>query len=70
MSCQLPADCLNDIFEFLRKDKVTLHSCLLVNRLWCEVSVRILWRNIWNFDDPSIYNTLISCLLHLPGANN
>ena len=52
---QLPADCLNDIFEYL-EDKVGLRSCLLVNRFWCKVSVRILWRNIQS------YNTLISCL--------
>src|SRR5437764_12697954 len=53
---QLPADCLNEIFEYLEADKVTLRSCLLVNRLWCEVSVRILWRSIRN------YSTLIACL--------
>ena len=53
---QLFADCLNEIFEYLEEDKVTLRSCLLVNRLWCEVSVRILWRRIRN------YNTLIACL--------
>ncbi len=46
---QLLADCLNEIFEYLEKDEVTLYSCLLVNRLLCEVSVRILWRNIWIF---------------------
>src|ERR1044072_1046750 len=51
---QLPADCLIEIFKYL-DDKFTLHSCLLVNRLWCEVAVPILWRNIWN------YNTLIAC---------
>src|ERR1051325_6269043 len=51
---QLLADCLREIFEYL--DKVTLRSCLLVNRHWCEVSVGILWRNIRN------YNTLIACL--------
>jgi hypothetical protein len=53
---QLPVDCLNDIFEHLKKDKVTLYSCLLVNRLWCKISVRILWRKVRN------YNTLIDCL--------
>src|SRR5947207_265809 len=53
---QLPADCLNEIFEYLEEDVVTLRSCLLVNRLWCEVSVGFLWRNIRN------YNTLIACL--------
>src|SRR6266498_2550243 len=55
MACLLHADCLNEIFEYL-EDKVDLYSCLLVNRLWCEVSVRILWTNIQN------YNTLIACL--------
>ncbi len=55
MSQQLPADCLNEIFEHL-ENKVDLHSCLLVNHLWCEVSVRILWTSIQN------YNTLIACL--------
>jgi hypothetical protein len=39
---QLPADCLNEIFENLENEILTLHSCLLVNRLWCEVSIRIL----------------------------
>src|SRR5204863_1384149 len=53
---QLTADCLEEIFEYLENDKITLYSCLLVNRLWCKISVRILWRDIWN------YNTLIACL--------
>src|SRR6266542_665723 len=56
MTLQLPSDCLNEIFEYLEDEKPTLHSCLLVNRLWCVVSVRILWKIIWNFD------TLIACL--------
>src|SRR5437016_6759624 len=67
MSCQLPADCLNEIFEYLEQDRVTLHSCLLVNRLWCEISVRILWRDIWDYKrvkyvSPKIIGTLIACL--------
>src|ERR1700752_594896 len=55
MSRQLPADCLNEIFVYLEDEEI-LDSCLLVNQLWCEVSVRILWRKIRN------YNTLIACL--------
>ena len=72
MPCLLPDDCLNEVFEILEDDKLTLHSCLLVSRLWCKISVRILWRNIWYFRintyydqskvDSAIYNTLISCL--------
>jgi hypothetical protein len=58
---QLYADCLNEILEYLEDDKITLHSCLLVNRLWCKVSVRILWRNIRNYNSRT-FSTLISCL--------
>src|SRR6266536_1102174 len=54
-------DCLNEIFEYLENDIVSLYSCLLVNRLWCEVSVRILWRNNYKYNKRT-YNTLISCL--------
>src|SRR5204862_2861698 len=74
MSCLLLADCLSDILENLEEDKITLHSCLLVNHLWCEISVRILWRDIWSFvysfhNDKqrsqvrlAILSTLIACL--------
>ncbi len=55
MASQLPADCLNEIFEHL-DDRVDLRSCSLVNSLWCNVSVPILWTNIQN------YNVLIACL--------
>ncbi|CAG8487419.1 8730_t:CDS:1 [Funneliformis mosseae] len=54
MTLYLPDDCLNDIFEYLKKRD--LRSCLLVSRLWCNVSVRILWRKMQNF------KTLITCL--------
>jgi hypothetical protein len=49
----------------------TLHSCLLVNRFWCRLTVRILWRNILNFRnyqerplevEISILSILIACL--------
>src|ERR1051325_7496864 len=53
---QLLPDCLEDIFEYLEEDEITLHSCLLVNRLWCKISVRISWRRIRS------YSALIACL--------
>ncbi|GBB96500.1 hypothetical protein RclHR1_02770002 [Rhizophagus clarus] len=69
MTCQLPTDCLNEIIECLEEDRHTLYSCLLVNHLWCEISVRVLWRNIWKFKTfkskivaSSILSTLIACL--------
>src|SRR6266498_524881 len=55
MPFRLPTYCLNEIFEHF-VDTPTLHSCILVNRHWCKISVRILWKSIWN------YNTLIACL--------
>ncbi|CAG8465898.1 11154_t:CDS:1 [Funneliformis mosseae] len=57
MSFQLLTDdCLYEIFKYLEKDKFTLYTCLFVNRRWCETSVQLLWRNVFN------YNTLIKCL--------
>src|SRR5947207_7119198 len=58
---QLLSDCLCEIFEYLKYDNVSLYSCLLVNRLWCKVSVRILWRDCWTYSIRT-YNTLTSCL--------
>ncbi|CAI2193241.1 5951_t:CDS:1 [Funneliformis geosporum] len=73
MDCRLSVDCLDEIFEYLENDKATLYSCILVNRLWHESSVRILWRNIWivpiaypnryRWESSSkIIRTLIDCL--------
>ena len=63
---QLNADCLEEIFELLEDDKATLYSCLLVNRLWCKVSVRILWKDIWNGQSTQslrkAIRTLFDCL--------
>src|SRR5436190_2236261 len=61
MPPQLPADCINEILECLEDDKLTLRSCLLVNRLWCEIAVKILWGNIHNYSTSNI-RTLITCL--------
>ncbi|CAB4429352.1 unnamed protein product [Rhizophagus irregularis] len=58
---QLPADCLYEILKYLENDKFTLNSCILVNRFWCEVSVRIFWRNVWNYNTLN-FRTLIACL--------
>ncbi|GBC06216.1 hypothetical protein RclHR1_00670008 [Rhizophagus clarus] len=57
---QLHTDCLNEIFEYIN-DKGSLYSCLLVNRLWCKISVRFFWKDMENYTT-SNFNTLISCL--------
>ena len=58
---QLLTDCVNEILEYLEHDKVSLRSCLLVNRIWCEIAVRILWRDTRNYNI-SNFRTLIACL--------
>src|SRR5690349_7906408 len=58
---QLPVDCLYEIIEYFEDDKKTLYSCLLVNRLFCEISVKIFWRNVLSYNT-SNFSTLITCL--------
>nr|CAG8490112.1 15796_t:CDS:2 [Entrophospora candida] len=43
----LPYECLENIILNLEYDIYSLHSCLLVNKAWCVISVSILWR--WTF---------------------
>src|SRR5688572_7632120 len=73
MAFQLHTDCLNEIFEHLEGYPTSLRSCLLVNRFWCKIAVRILWKNVWNVPNSmnyeyrkyvplSILSTLIACL--------
>ncbi|RIB18581.1 hypothetical protein C2G38_1337814 [Gigaspora rosea] len=72
----LPPEILDLIFSYLYSDihdTKFLHSCLLVNRSWCQRVVSLLWRApfsvrledyIWleEYRSISIINTYISCL--------
>ncbi|PKY16257.1 hypothetical protein RhiirB3_428594 [Rhizophagus irregularis] len=73
MSSQLPIDCLNEIFKYFEDDIITLHACLQVNSLYCEIAVEILWKDVLDFQNGyehsykshvslSIISTLIACL--------
>src|SRR5438105_3923091 len=42
-------DVLFLIIKELRNDRKSLHSCLLVDRTWCEATIPILWKNPWKF---------------------
>ena len=54
--------------EELQDDSKSLFSCLLVvNRLWCETGVLVLWRNPWRYDisyqnKSSLFNIVTSSL--------
>ncbi|GBB89340.1 hypothetical protein RclHR1_01600012 [Rhizophagus clarus] len=65
---RLPADCLREIFENLSQDKKSLRTFLLVNRLWCETVVPILWRDPFKLKrtyncDPGFWTTITRTLL-------
>jgi hypothetical protein len=47
---KLNKDILFLIFEELEIDSKSLFSCLMVNKLWCETVVPILWRNPWRYN--------------------
>src|ERR1044071_4499587 len=46
---KLDKDVLFLIIEELADDGKSLHSCLLVNRTWCEATIPSLWRNPLKF---------------------
>src|ERR1044071_3946096 len=52
---KLNRDILYLLFEELQSDPKSLFSCLLVNRLWCETVVPILWKNPWRYEDKINY---------------
>jgi hypothetical protein len=35
----------NEILQYFRNDHSTLHSCILVNRLWCRLAIPLLWED-------------------------
>src|SRR6266480_2033748 len=47
---KLHKDILFLLFEVLKDDSKSLFSCLMVNRLWCETGIPVLWRNPWRYD--------------------
>ncbi|RGB42221.1 hypothetical protein C1646_751265 [Rhizophagus diaphanus] len=59
-------ECLARIFEYLRGERVSLHSCLLVNRSWCRIVVPILWSEPFKLlkdkANASLLRTYLSCL--------
>ncbi|RGB23230.1 hypothetical protein C1646_774821 [Rhizophagus diaphanus] len=63
---ELNFDCLTLIFDELRTDKKSLHSCLFVNKKWCNIVVPILWKyslyNLSKQKEEKIFNIILSCL--------
>jgi hypothetical protein len=51
MSPNLPVEILCEILNklVLQDDIKTLFTCLFINKLWCQITVPILWRDPWKF---------------------
>ncbi|GBC47193.1 hypothetical protein RhiirA1_460676 [Rhizophagus irregularis] len=54
---------INKIIQNFQNDFSTLHSCILVNRLWCRISIPLLWEDPFsiptknfNFIEIYLYN--------------
>nr|CAG8483246.1 8109_t:CDS:2 [Entrophospora candida] len=61
----LPADILYEVFSLVKDDPKTLHSCILVNRLWCEITAPYLWSKVFKSNSPpasSIISIFIASL--------
>ncbi|CAB5213118.1 unnamed protein product [Rhizophagus irregularis] len=55
-----------DILKYFKNDFSTLHSCILVNRLWCRLAIPLLWEN--PFSKPTgNYKFIEICLDNLNG---
>jgi hypothetical protein len=70
VSLALPVECLTIIFENLSYETLgvknysftILHSCILVNKIWCATAIPILWRNPWNWLIEGLYLNRLSLL--------
>ncbi|CAB4382497.1 unnamed protein product [Rhizophagus irregularis] len=63
-------DCLEIILNELRFDSSTLHSCILVNRLWCRITIPILWKKFFYFyycnkTEPNSRNKFYDIIIYL-----
>ncbi|RIA91671.1 hypothetical protein C1645_875279 [Glomus cerebriforme] len=53
----------NKIIQYFHHDYKTLHSCILINRLWCRLAIPLLWEDPFSKKYPKNYH-FIEILLH------
>ncbi|CAG8560997.1 18550_t:CDS:1 [Acaulospora morrowiae] len=62
----LALDCLINVFEYLKDDRATLYSCVMVNRVFSQLAIPLLWRRPFENQligkQVNIIQTYISCL--------
>src|SRR5688572_3124117 len=59
----LPSEILSEIFKYFQDDHKTLFSCILVNKLWHNISIPTLWKIVLYSSEGSSIKILINCLL-------
>jgi hypothetical protein len=47
---------IDEVIQHFRYDYKTLHSCILVNRLWCRLAVPLLWEDPFSIKFPKNYH--------------
>ncbi|PKC62013.1 hypothetical protein RhiirA1_465707 [Rhizophagus irregularis] len=52
-----------EVIKYLQNDHSTLHSCILVNRLWCRLTIPLLWENPFSISTRNC-NFIIDIYLH------
>ncbi|CAG8625486.1 12941_t:CDS:2 [Gigaspora margarita] len=65
VSPTLLVECLEEILSHLVQDRSSLYSCLFVNRLFCRLTIPILWQNPFEYQNKSgsrLIRTYVSCL--------
>ncbi|GBC22481.2 hypothetical protein GLOIN_2v1787505 [Rhizophagus irregularis DAOM 181602=DAOM 197198] len=55
-----------DVIKYFKNDFSTLHSCILVNRLWCRLAIPLLWENPFSIPNKN-YNFIGIYLYNLNG---
>src|SRR6266536_1447313 len=59
---------IHEIIKYFHNDFSTLHSCILVNRLWCRLAILLLWED--PFSIPTENFIFIAIFLHNLNDNN
>jgi hypothetical protein len=54
----------SEIIQYFRNDFSTLHSCILVNRLWCRMAIPLLWEDPFSLKYPNKNYRYIEVYLH------
>ncbi|GET64043.1 hypothetical protein RhiirA1_470246 [Rhizophagus irregularis] len=46
----------DDIIQYFRDDISTLHSCILVNKFWCQIAIPLLWKDPFSIKNPKNFH--------------